>query len=274
MASKTLLSAVELEVFTRLGAEAMTADQLADALHLDARAVPDFPDALVALGFLERDGDGDGAQARYANTDATAMFLDKARPVFEELYSDPGGLEQSMHAMTGISMGNFHALADTFDFAGYETLCDVGGATGQLCTILAARDPHLRCTTYDLAVVEPIARRTIAAAGLTDRVATTAGDFFADPLPRADVITMGLILHDWNLERKMHLIRSAFDALPDGGALIAVENLIDDARRENVFGLLVSLNMLISSATPSTSPAPTSPAGARRWASGRSRSCR
>ena len=80
---------------------------------------------------------------------------------------------------------------------------------------------------------------------LLDRIEFAEGDFFKDPLPKADVITMGMILHDWNLEKKMHLIRSAYDALPPGGALIAVEALIDDARRENVFGLLMSLNMLI-----------------------------
>jgi hypothetical protein len=56
---------------------------------------------------------------------------------------------------------------------------------------------------------------------------------------------MGLILHDWNLDRKMHLIRSAYEALPEGGAFIVIENLIDDARRENAFGLMMSLNMLI-----------------------------
>jgi O-methyltransferase domain/Dimerisation domain len=281
--SKTLLSAVELELFTRLGDGAMTADELANALALDARAVPDFPDALVALGFLQRDGDG--ASARYANTDETAMFLDKTRPtyiggilemanarlypfwgdltealrtgkpqnevkrtgtaMFAELYSDPARLEQFMGAMAGISAGNFHALAEAFDFSRYETVCDVGGATGQLCMILAARHPHLRCTSYDLPPVAPIAERTIAAAGLSDRVSVAAGDFFAAPLPQADVITMGMILHDWNLERKMHLIRSAYDALPDGGAFIVIESLIDDARRENAFGLLMSLNMLI-----------------------------
>jgi hypothetical protein len=101
------------------------------------------------------------------------------------------------------------------------------------------------CTSFDLPVVEPIARRTIEAAGLSKRVTAVGGDFFADPLPEADVITMGLILHDWNLERKMHLIKAAYDALPEGGAFIVVENLIDNARRENAFGLLMSLNMLI-----------------------------
>ena len=283
MASKTLLSAVELELFTRLGGDAMTGAQLGEQLGLDARAVPDFPDALVAIGLLERDGDGD--DARYRNTDAAAFFLDKSKPtyiggilemanarlypfwgdltdglrtgspqneikttgkpMFDELYSEPERLEQFMNAMTGISTGGFMALAEKFDFSRYETLCDVGGATGQLSIVVAGRHPHLRCTSFDLPVVEPIARRSIEAAGLSDRVTAAAGDFFADPLPKADVITMGLILHDWNLERKMHLIRAAYDALPAGGAFIVVENLIDDARRENAFGLMMSLNMLI-----------------------------
>src|SRR5207249_3276765 len=105
--------------------------------------------------------------------------------------------------------------------------------------------PHLQFTTFDLPAVTPIAEKAIAAAGLTDRIGSTSGDFFVDPLPRADVITMGMILHDWNLDRKMHLIRSAYDALPSGGAFIVIENLIDDARRENAFGLMMSLNMLI-----------------------------
>ncbi len=282
-ASKTLLSAVELELFTQLGADALSGEEIGERLGLHPRAIYDFLDTLVALGFLEREGEGSGG--RYRNTAETATFLDKrsptyiggilemfnarlyrfwgdltealqtgkpqneikhtGKPLFDELYSDPARLEQFMAAMQGVSLGNFHALAEKFDFSKYKTLCDVGGATGQLCTILAARHPQLRCTSYDLAVVAPIAEKTIGAAGLDDRVASVSGDFFADPLPQADVITMGMILHDWNLDRKMHLIRSVYEALPAGGAFIAIENLIDDARRENAFGLMMSLNMLI-----------------------------
>ncbi len=121
----------------------------------------------------------------------------------------------------------------------------MGGATGLLCIEIAKRNHHLRCVSFDLPPVEPIAKRHIAEAGLSDRISTASGDFFKDPLPKSDLITMGMILHDWNLEKKMHLIRSAYDALAPGGALVAIEALIDDARRENVFGLLMSLNMLI-----------------------------
>jgi predicted O-methyltransferase YrrM len=281
--SKTLLTAVELGLFTQLAGGPLTAGEIADRLELRSRAVFDFLDGLVALRLLEREGSGDAG--RYSNTTDTAVFLDANSPayiggllemanarlygfwggltealrtgapqnevkatgrsMFEELYADPERLEQFMGAMTGISLGNFSALAETFDFSRYKTVCDVGGATGQLSILVAQRHPHLRCTSFDLPVVAPIAQRTIDAAGVSDRVVTAAGDFFAEPLPSADVITMGMILHDWNLERKLQLIKSAYDALPDGGALIAIENIIDDDRRENVFGLMMSLNMLI-----------------------------
>jgi 2-polyprenyl-3-methyl-5-hydroxy-6-metoxy-1,4-benzoquinol methylase len=283
MASKTLLSAIELDLFTQLRSTALTASQIKNRLGLHQRAIPDFPDALLALGMLTRDGEG--PEARYANTSETAVFLDKASPtyiggvlemcnarlyqfwgdltealmtgqpqnevkhsgraMFEQLYSDPARLKQFMDAMTGASMSGFHALADTFDFAERRTLCDVGGATGQLSIVLARRHPHLRCITFDLPVVEPLARASIAAAGLTDRVAIASGDFFTNALPQADVITMGMILHDWNLEQKMHLIKAAHTALSPGGALICIEPLIDDARRTEAFALSMSLNMLI-----------------------------
>jgi hypothetical protein len=282
-ASKALLSAVELEVFTVLARAPLTAQGIAEALQLHPRAVPDFPDTLVALRLLAREGNGPGAV--YSNTPDTAVFLDKKSPayiggilemanarlyrfwgdltpalqsgkpqnetkdggksMFGELYAKPERLEQFMNAMSGVSAGNFQMLAQKFDFSKYKTLCDVGGATGQLACFVAETQPHMECVSFDLPPVEPIAQRRIDAAKLSGRVKTAAGDFFAGPLPKADVITMGMILHDWSLEKKKELIKKAYDALPPGGAFIAVEALIDDARRENVFGLCMSLNMLI-----------------------------
>jgi len=281
--SKALLSAVELGVFTTLGESRLTGHEIAQQLDLRSRALFDFLDGLVALRLLERDGSG--ADARYHNTHETAAFLDADKPqyiggilemanarlygfwggltealrtgdpqneikhtgrsMFEELYSDPARLEQFMAAMSGISAGNFLQLAEKFDFSRYNTVCDVGGATGVLSIILASRHPHLQCISFDLPVVAPIAARAIERAGFADRISTASGDFFTDPLPTADVVTMGLILHDWNLERKRQLVRAAYEALPPGGAFVAIENLIDDERRENVFGLMMSLNMLI-----------------------------
>lgn len=281
--SKVLLTAVEFGLFTTLGERRLTGSELGAELQLHPRGIYDFLDALVAMQFLDRDGDG--PNACYFNTPSGLLYLDRKSPryiggilemlnarlfkfwhdlpealrtgkpqnetkhgqkgIFEELYAELPKLEQFLGAMTGLSRMNFEIFAEKFDFSRFKTLCDVGGATGLLSVEVAKRHPQMRCTSFDLPPVEPIARKAIAAARLSDRVSTASGDFFRDPLPRADVITMGMILHDWNLEKKMHLIRAAYDALPKGGALVAIEALIDDARRENVQGLLMSLNMLI-----------------------------
>jgi hypothetical protein len=281
--SKTLLSAVELGVFSELANGALSGAELEARLGLHPRATADFLDALVAIGMLEREGLG--PSARYANTPETAAFLDRAspayvggilemanarlypfwgdlttalrtgkpqnevartgKPMFEELYAEPARLEQFMNAMAGVSLANFEAFARTFDFTPYRTLADIGGATGQLACIVARAHPHLACASYDLPVVKPIAERRIAREGLSERVQAGTIDFFADEFPKADLITMGLILHDWNLERKKMLIAKAYRALPEGGAFVAIENIIDDERRANAFGLLMSLNMLI-----------------------------
>lgn len=281
--AQILLSAVALDLFTVLGGRALTARELGEALKLHPRARLDFFDALVALRFLERDGDG--AKARYRNGLESAAFLDKSKPgymggilemaqarlfpfwadlktalltgqpqneikhsgkpLFDELYAEPARLEQFMRAMTGASRGNFAAFVDKFDFTPFKSYVDIGGATGLLAGMVAEAAPKLDCTTFDLPVVAPIATRCLAERGLAGRVKVASGDFFKAPLPKADLISMGMILHDWNLDGKMHLIRVAYDALPKGGAFVAIEHLIDDARRDNAFGLMMSLNMLI-----------------------------
>ena len=281
--SKVLLTAVGFELFTTLGARQLTGAELGAEIGIHPRGIADFFDSLVAMKFLDRIGDG--PDAKYANTPAGALYLDSASPryiggilimlnerlfkfwhdlpealrtgkpqneakhgmkgMFEELYEELPRLEQFMGAMTGLSRINFEAFAEKFDFSNFKTLCDIGGASGLLSIEVARRQSHITCTSFDLPPVAPIAQKHIAAAGLSDRIQTAQGDFFQDPLPKADMITMGMILHDWNLEKKMHLIRSAYEALPPGGALVAIEAIIDDARRENLFGLLMSLNMLI-----------------------------
>ena len=282
-ASKVLLTAVELDLFSTLGEGAMTASELGQALELHPRGTYDFFDALVALKFLHRDGDG--PDGRYKNTSETAAFLNRnspgyigglpqmlnsrlfgfwndlgtalktgkpqsevkhnGKPMFEELYSDGARLGEFLDAMTGFQAINFRGLAEKFDFSQYNSVTDVGGALALLSRTIASRHQHLMFNSFDLPEVAPHAQQQVDAAGMTDRITVVGGDFFKDELPRADIVTMGNILHDWNLEKKKVLIRKAYDALPEGGAFIAIENLIDDARRENAFGLLMSLNMLI-----------------------------
>jgi precorrin-6B methylase 2 len=283
-ASKVLLSAVELGLFTTLAKEPATWQELARSLKLDGRGAQDFLDTLVSLGLVERQRNGDSA--RYSNSPQAAMFLDRASPhyiggflemanarlygfwghltealrsgkpqneikeavgqgLFEAIYADQQRLENFLAAMAGAQAGNFAMLAETFDFSKYGSLCDVGGASGALAMAVARRHPRVTCISFDLPQVTQVARRAIAAQGLSDRVILEEGSFFDDPLPKADVITMGNILHDWGLDAKKMLIRKAYEALPPGGCFIAIENVIDDERRKNTFGLLMSLNMLI-----------------------------
>src|SRR6478672_7233203 len=249
--SKVLLTAVTFDLFTVLGQGRLTALEIGKKLDLHPRGVSDFLDALVAMKFVEREGDG--ADAKYYNTPATALYLDRNSPRYI------GGIPEMLDARlfkywndlpealrTGKPQNETkHGGKNIFDFSRFRSVCDVGGATGLRSIEVAKKHPHIEGISFDLPPVEPVAKKHIAAAGLTDRIRTATGDFFHDPLPKADVITMGMILHDWNLEKKMKLIRAAYEALPPGGAFIAVEALIDNARRENVFGLLMSLNMLI-----------------------------
>lgn len=277
--SKTLLSAVELGVFTELGKAPLDLEALTKRLALHPRSARDFFDALVALGVLSRDG------GVYANTPETALFLDRNKPtyvggilemankrlyrfwdgltealrtglpqneakdggedLFGVIYADPVILESFLHGMTGVSLPAAQAMAALFRWSEVKSFVDVGCAQGGATATIAQAHPHLAATGFDLAVVQPVFEAYVQEKGLTDRVRFAAGDFFAGPLPSADVIIMGHILHDWDLEQKRMLLAKAHAALPHGGRLIVYDAVIDDERRQNAFGLLMSLNMLI-----------------------------
>jgi hypothetical protein len=278
-ASKTLLSAVELGLFTDLAKGPLSAEAITDRHNLHPRSIRDFLDALVSLRMLERSAEG-----VYSNTPETDMFLDRAKPsyvggmlemastrlypfwgsltealrsgrpqneaksggnFFEALYADPQRLEGFLSAMTGLSLGAARAIAEKFPWSDYRTFLDIGGAQGGVPVQLALAHPHLTGGSFDIPAVGPVFEKYVASHGLSERLRFHPGDFFNDGLPSADVLVMGHILHDWNMEEKRMLLRKAFEALPAGGALIVFEALIDDERRENAFGLLMSLNMLI-----------------------------
>lgn len=276
--SKTLLSAIELGLFTELAKGPLTLQALTTRLNLHPRSAQDFFDALVALGMLKRAG------TRYANTPETAQFLDRNKPsyvggmlemsnarlyrfwgslteglrtgkpqneaktgedFFGALYADPQQLEGFLKAMTGLSISAGRAIAKKFPWKKYRTFADVGCAQGGVAVEVALAHKHLTGFGMDLPVVQPVFEAYTQEKGVAPRVKFHHGDFFKDSLPKVDVIIMGHILHDWNLDEKMMLLRKAYDALPSHGALIVHEALIDDARKQNAFGLLMSLNMLI-----------------------------
>lgn len=279
-ASKALLSAVEMGLFTELSHGPREFTELVARLGLHSRSARDFLDALVALGFLRR------TQDTYSNAPDTELFLDRNKPSyiggilemagarlygfwnhltealrtgqpqneakhdsgvspFTALYADPARLKNFLAAMSGISHGANLAIAQKVSWAKYKTYADVGTAQGDLAVQIALANPHLRGLGVDLAEVAPVFEEYAQANGVADRVRFQPGDFFVDALPNVDVLTMGHILHDWNLSDKKMLIGKAFEALHPGGALVIYDALIDDDRSQNAFGLLMSLNMLI-----------------------------
>jgi 2-polyprenyl-3-methyl-5-hydroxy-6-metoxy-1,4-benzoquinol methylase len=282
--SKTLLSAIELGVFSTLAGAPADLPTLQKKLGLHQRSARDFLDALVALRMLEREN------GVYRNTADTDFFLDRAKPsymggmlemcnvrlygfwgsltealrsgepqneakegkdFFGALYAEPQRLREFLGAMSGLSAGAAQAIAAKFPWRNYTTFVDVGAAQGILPVTLARTHAHLRGIGFDLPPVQPVFEEFVANHGLSDRVRFQAGDFFTGALPNADVIIMGHVLHDWDVSQKKMLLSKAFAAVPNEGAVIVYDAIIDDERRENAFGLLMSLNMLIE--TPSGS---------------------
>jgi SAM-dependent methyltransferase len=280
MGAKTLLSAVELGVFTKLGGHPMEGSELSAQLGLHQRSARDFLDALVALGLLERHGQV------YSNTPETEFFLDRSKPsyiggllemvnarlytfwgsltdglktgkpqneaktqgadfTFESFYSDPERMRGFLQAMTGLSLNSARAISAKFPWQRYKTFADVGGAQGGVAVEVAKAHPHLNGLVFDLPPVKPHCEEYLERFDLNGRVRFVMGNFFKDALPQVDVIIMGHVLHDWGLPEKRLLISKAYQALPPGGAFLALDSIIDDERRKNVPGLLMSLNMLI-----------------------------
>jgi precorrin-6B methylase 2 len=276
--SRAFLSAVELGVFSLLAKGPLDESQLRNRLELHKRSSRDFLDALVALGVLRR------VAGPYHNAPDANQFLDRANPayvggmlemaavrlypswgsltealrtgapqneaktggdLFATLYEDEDRLRGFLAAMTGASMGAARAIAAKFPWRKYQSFVDVGGAQGCVPVQLTLAHPHLKGAAFDLPTVAPIYSDYVRSFGLESRLNFQAGDFFRDPLPSADVLILGHILHDWNLQEKHLLLQKAYAALPRHGALIVYDAMIDDARKSNVMGLLMSLNMLI-----------------------------
>jgi len=277
-ASKTLLSAVELGLFTELAAGGLPREELRQRLGLHERGARDFFDALVAVGFLQREGDF------YSNAPEADFYLDRNKPsyiggvldmahrrlwqswasltealrtglpqneakhsgdFFGRLYSDPEQLKIFLNGMSGTSIPAVQQISNAFPWAKVSSFADIGTAQGAVPVQIARDHNHLQGIGFDLPPVQPVFEDYVRSHGLEKRLTFLGGDFLSGPLPSADVLIMGHILHDWDQRTKDMLLAKAFAALPEGGALIVYDMIIDDERRDNAFGLLMSLNMLI-----------------------------
>jgi hypothetical protein len=277
-----LASAYELGLFEQLsGTSGTTAGELADRLGIASRPAEMLLTGCAALGLLqEQDG-------RYANSPLSDEYLvpgepnhfgglvmfdrrlyagwdkltqairtdrpttwdpDRERSMFES--ADPEVLATFWEAMHALSTLTGRALGEAFDLGGFRRLLDVGGGAAAFDIVLCQRYPELRATVYDLEFVADIAAGNVKDAGLTDRIAVTPGDFFADAgFPGGhDLHLFSMIMHDWNEVRDRLLLRKSFEALDSGGAVLICELLVDDHKAGPVPAALMSLNMLVECA--------------------------
>jgi len=279
-ASKTLLTAVELGVFTALADGPLDAAALRKRAGIHERGARDFLDALVALGMLLRDENG-----HYANSPETNLYLDRNKQTyvgallerfsaeqyglwaslttavrtgmpqsnrsmvshFASVYADEATRDRYVRAMTARTRPVAKALAAAFPWANYGTFIDIGASQGCLPVEIALAHPHLTGGGFDLPQLASLFDGYVQEQALSDRLRFYPGSFFTDPLPPAEVLIIGRVLHNWDLATKRMLLKKAHDAMPEGGALIVYEQLIDDERRVNAAGLLSSLQMLLAS---------------------------
>ncbi|CAM3691774.1 methyltransferase [Kibdelosporangium persicum] len=274
---KTLLSAVEIGLFTELGDGSCTAEELRAKLDLHPRAASHFLDALVALDVLER------TDGRYRNTEASAYFLDENKDTylggwmrqasahlfrawgglteslrtgkpfigwdsadyFERLYEDMDERRNFIAAMDAWTTHIARELAAGVDWSRHHDFVDVGGARGNLSAWLVKAQPHLSGTVFDRPELEPLFAEHMARHGTAEQVRFVTGDFFTESLPEADVLIFGHILHDWDDDERRALVARAYESVRPGGVVVIYDRMIDDDRRRNVTGLLGCLNLLV-----------------------------
>ena len=270
-ASRVLLTAVELKIWSALGGDRLSSAVLAARLGTHPRATDRLLNALVAIGLLAKSDD------LFANTGAGRQYLVETSPDFI------GGLGHSVsmwHAWSGmtdavrqgapalreaindrgegwlepfIAAMHFRAahqapiVASMLDLTGVARVLDVGGGSGAFAMAFARHSPALQAVVFDLPNVVPITRRYIEAAGLSARVTTVTGDYLKDPLPGGfDLVFLSAVVHSNAPDENAALVRKCAAALNPGGRVAIMDFVMDQDRTAPAMGAMFALNMLVA----------------------------
>jgi SAM-dependent methyltransferase len=271
--AKILLTALEFGLFTTLAGGGRTEPELRAELGLHGRGCADFLNALVAMGVLERDGEAYrnapvAARHLVRGPGYSAGFLEGANFVlypawgglssalrtgapqnsddFEDMLSDPQRQRMFLSMMDSLSGPLAPDLASAIDWSGLRTVTDVGGARGNMVSLLLREHDHLSGVVFDRPQNADACAEHTAALGVGERVSFVGGDFFADELPAADVLVIGHVLADFSVEQRKSLVQKAFRAVRPGGAFLVYDPMPDDARPD-LASLVASLHMLVMS---------------------------
>lgn len=286
--SKTMFAAVSLGVFESVPG---TASEIAARIGGLAEPTARLLDGCVALGLLRKDAGGVYANEpiaehylraasphtlrgyiRYSDEALYPMWahLDDAvregshrwrqtfgieGALFSHFFRTEDAMRDFLLGMHGFGMLTSPAVVAAFDLSRFRRLVDLGGATGHLTIAACERYPDLRGVVFDLPPVIPAAREQVAKSPARGRIEIIAGDFFEDDLPDADLFALGQILHDWTEDKIARLLRRIHDRLPEGGALLIAERLLNDDGAGPLPAVMQSLNMLICTEGRERTPA-------------------
>ncbi len=281
--SKTLFAALELGVFEALDGsdqvEGRSLDQLQVELRCDRGALERLLDACVGLQLLRRVGarytnteltkvylcqsspQRLSGYIRFSNEVSWKLWThleDAVRegthrwkqtyggdgPIFSHFFRTEQTKREFLMGMHGFGVISSPKVVRAFDLSRFKTLADLGAATGHLVIAACETYGELQGTVFDLPDAIPLAREIVALSDAKARIDFVAGDFFSDALPPADLYALGRIIHDWNETKIERLLQRIYAALPEGGALLIAEKLINPERDGPDWGQMQDLNML------------------------------
>lgn len=278
--SKTMFAAVSIGVFDALAASPKSVDQLANELRANTDSLERLLDACVGLQLLLRHGEryeNTPAAGAYLTKDSPQRLTgyinysneitwklwghleDAVRegthrwqqtfgwdgPIFSHFFKTEAAKREFLIGMHGLGLLSSPHVVSAFDLSSFGRLVDLGGATGHLAIAACQRYPDLRAVVFDLPDAVGLAQENIGVSSVADRIEMVAGDFFADPLPEADIFALGRIVHDWSEEKIMKLLSKLHERLPENGALLLAEKLLLDDKRGPRWAQMQNLNMLV-----------------------------
>jgi hypothetical protein len=273
-----LAAAADLDIFTALAAEPMTAESLSAKIRTDLRATTILLDALVALEFLTKQA------GRYHVTSEAAEPLTETSPAnvlpgvrhlanclrrwvqLARVVQTGGPAERSpsirgqaadeaafIQAMNNFSGPLAGEIVERLQPLSFGHLLDIGGASGTWTIEFLRAVPNARATLFDLPSVVPLAEQRIAEAGLTGRVALAAGDYTVDELPAgADFAWLSAIAHQESRQQNRVLYAKIHAALQENGVLVIRDVVMDPDHTSPSAGALFAVNMLVGTESGGT----------------------
>lgn len=275
--SQSVYAIAKLGVADLLASGPQDAEQLARRLRIDRGALYRVMRALVSYGLFAEDRDrrfrltplgsllqteipgsmrsmaiwnGElpyrawGAVMHTMETGQPALRHALGMKLFEYLSQDPESRRVFDEAMTGLSVQVSNAVVSAYDFSGIKRIVDVGGGEGTLVAAILAAHDQMGAILFDLPAAAENAREQIEIAGLASRCEVIAGDFFAEVPAGADCYILASVIHDWDDEHSLRILRQCRAAMDQGSRLLLVECVIPDSS-EPLFATLLDLQMLV-----------------------------